>query len=433
MKTTVPNVKTTAKSAILCVFTLIATANGFSQSVSGSNGLVFNNYTEIAKPNGSLKKGAEYRFNSVTNGVNAVVRIDTTVGGATVSKIDDNSGGLGYVSAFQPEIKIPSGTGESYVQMTFSFFKTDNVTPQVMDSISATAVDIDGNLRLKEFVEVDMAGGQASYMTSTLDISVLSMLINHFRGSNILGIERNNIDTTAWGNMYTVKKSGITQFTVKFGANTLAASNDSRQYSLYMKNFNIPNQAVLLPVKLESFTAQLNTAGNRVDLQWVTASEMNVSHFAIEKSTDGSNFTDAGLVFAYGNSTERKTYQYADNVSNSTAKIIYYRLRSVDNDGKTTYSATRVIRLGKTTDATITLLTYPNPVTNEVRVTIPATWQGKKVDYQLVNANGQLMRRVADANASQTQTIDMTTLAPGFYIVRVSCEGETAQQKVIKK
>lgn len=84
--------------------------------------------------------------------------------------------------------------------------------------------------------------------------------------------------------MYTVKKSGISQFTVKFGANTLAANNDSRQYSLYMKNFNIPNAAVLLPVKLESFTAQLNNAGNRVDLQWVTASEMNVSHFAIEKA-----------------------------------------------------------------------------------------------------------------------------------------------------
>jgi len=35
--------------------------------------------------------------------------------------------------------------------------------------------------------------------------------------------------------------------------------------------------------------------------------------------------------------------------------------------------------------------------------------------------------------AGQTETISMNSLAPGFYIARVTCEGEAAQQKVVKR
>nr|WP_287424193.1 hypothetical protein [Candidatus Brachybacter algidus] len=48
-----------------------------------------------------------------------------------------------------------------------------------------------------------------------------------------------------------------------------------------------------LPVKLTAFTAILNN--NKVDLKWTTASEVNVSHFVVEKSTDGINYSDAGM------------------------------------------------------------------------------------------------------------------------------------------
>jgi hypothetical protein len=364
--------------------------------------------------------------------VNATVTIDDLVGGAQVSKIDDNSGGLGYVSSFQPEIKIPGGTGESYAQMTFRFYKSDNATPQVIDSLRATGVDIDGNLQLKEFVEINMNGGTASFLSSLLDINILNLLGNSIRGANLLGIERNDIDTSAWGNMYTVRKSGVTQFTAKFGATTvLHNSNSNRQYSLYMKGFNLPNQ-IVLPIKLESFTAMLNNTGNKVDLRWVTSSEKNSSHFAIEKSTDGNTFSDAGMVFAYGNSSEKINYTFTDNISGASAKVIYYRLRSVDADGHVDYSNTRVIRISKQTEQTIAIVTYPNPVTTELRITIPTQWQGKQVTYELFNPNGSAAKRLNTANSSQTETLDLAKLAPGFYMVKVSCGNETATQKIVK-
>src|SRR5688572_18518029 len=112
MKTTVLSMKTTTKAAILCVFSVLFNLAVSAQAVSGSNGLVFNNYTLISGTN--LQKGSVYRFLNVIPNVNATVRIDTLVGGAEVKKVDDNTSGLGYSNAFQPEIKIPSGSGEAY-------------------------------------------------------------------------------------------------------------------------------------------------------------------------------------------------------------------------------------------------------------------------------------------------------------------------------
>jgi hypothetical protein len=431
MKTSLLNLKTTAKAAIFCTLCVMIQANASAQSVSGANGLVFNNPVLQTASNTNLKKGAIYLFSNVLTNVNATVKIDTLVGGAEVRIIDDNSGGLGYTNAFQPELRIPAGAGESYAIFSFTFYNATSNAIQFIDSLRATAVDIDGNLQLKEFAEINMGGGSASYMSSTLDISVVQMLLNTFKATNLLGIERNGIDTSAWSNMFTVRKSNVSTFKVKYGANTLLAAGGNRQYSLYMKGFQYPSQ-ITLPVKLESFTAMLINNTTKVDLKWITSSEKNVSHFVIEKSTDGKNFTDAGTVFAVGNTSERITYTFTDNIS-AQANVTYYRLRSVDADGKIDYSMTRIIRSSKQNTTNVTILTYPNPATNELRITIPANWQGKQVTYEIVNASAQSVKKINAGSGSQTETVDVSKLTPGFYFVNVSCGTETAQQKIVKK
>jgi len=186
-----------------------------------------------------------------------------------------------------------------------------------------------------------------------------------------------------------------------------------------------------LPVKLISFNAML--INNKVDLTWMTASEQNASHFAIEKSTDGSNFSDIGMVFAYGNTTEQKSYEFTDNIATSNNTVIYYRLRQVDIDGKFDYSSIRIIRIGKQAENTITILTYPNPVSSELRVTVPNNWQGKKITYELFNANGQVAKKSATSNGGQTEIVNVSTLAPGLYIMKATCRDQIAQQKIMKQ
>jgi hypothetical protein len=187
-----------------------------------------------------------------------------------------------------------------------------------------------------------------------------------------------------------------------------------------------------LPVKLISFSAQLNS-NNKTELKWVTASEINASHFVIQKSTDGINFSEIGIVPAKGNSSDIANYSLWDNINTDQQALIYYRLCSVDIDGKKEYSETRMIRVSKSGNSGISIVAYPNPAINDLRVTIPANWQNKKVVYEVIAMNGQTANRYETANSSQTEVINIYNLSPGIYMVKVICEGSIAQQKVIKQ
>ena len=398
-------------------------------SVNLKNGLKFENPQLVGPGGNDLQLNAEYFFSSVNDTTDAIVRIDSLVNGAKVNKIDDNSNGVGYKTAFQPAVQNGNTSGISYAVFSFRFYKKGTNQQISLQEVFATAIDLDGNNTLKEYVKINMETAPAmNYMTLSTDISV-SQNGHTVIGQNTLGIERNGIDTAYYNNMFTVTNTNVTNFSVAYGVSKTTNSSSTRQYSLYLKGFNYPAPSTL-PVKLTAFTASL--VKEKVSLKWETASEINVSHFELERSTDGVNFSQTALVFANGSIATQANYAYADNVSSFQVPVVYYRLRSVDIDGKSELSETRIIRLGKTDANSISILTYPNPVMNELRITVPNNWQNKPAVFEMFNANGQVSSRKSASGCSQTETINTSNLAPGFYIVRVSCEGQNAQQKIVK-
>ncbi len=431
MKTIVP---TRMLSFIVAVSaTIFTTTNSLCQTVSTANemltnGLNFENYTVQSGTPGEV--GTVYHFPDVFTDVDATITIDSLVNGARVGNIDDNSNGLGYKGAFQPYIHSGGVIGYSYVVFSFRFYKKGTTETAPLDIVNASALDIDGNLNLKEFCEVRMGSGStATYMSSTSDLSVLQMLTGQFKGENILGIERSGIDTSAFSNMFTTTNTAITGFSVAYGTNTLIPTNGARQFSLYMKGFNYPDAATL-PLELLSFGAMLKKT--TVELNWITLWEKNLSHFEIERSLDGRTFQQAGLVFGVGNSDFKSSYSFKNNISELAAPIIYYRLKLVDQDGSYGYSDIRAIRISNSKNEVMTVMAYPNPVVNEVKITIPDSWQGTEVKYDLFNANGRVVKSIRSAKASQTEMINMSDLGRGFYVLKASNGTEVAQQKIIK-
>lgn len=97
------------------------------------------------------------------------------------------------------------------------------------------------------------------------------------------------------------------------------------------------------PVKLSAFNAVKKNEG-QVALYWSTSEEINASHFVVERSTNGKEFDDAGLVFAVGNSVENLQYRITVDLRNKKAPVLYYRLRMVDMDGKSTESEVFTLR-----------------------------------------------------------------------------------------
>jgi hypothetical protein len=181
---------------------------------------------------------------------------------------------------------------------------------------------------------------------------------------------------------------------------------------------------------LSAFNAAINN--NKVSLCWITGMEKDFSHFVIERSTDGEEYKDAALVFANGNSTVRQSYSFADAVNTNAHPVLYYRLRLVSTGGKYSYSATRIIKAGETVQGN-QLQVYPNPVISDLRITIPEAWQNKPVSYDVYNGHGQLVKRIVNQTASQSELVNMQGMGAGLYMVKAFTGTDTAIQWIIKK
>jgi hypothetical protein len=402
--------------------------------MSLANSIRFNYTTDPTLISGSaLSAGAQYKYENVKPGMDAIVTIDSIVGGLVINTLDDNTGANGgFLEAFQPIMTSGSSVGDSYAVFRFNFKVTGTSTDQKLDTAITTPIDIDGLSNLYEFDQINMgAGASAAYLSFSPAITLTQVGPGTFMGIDADGISQPGVDTIARGNMYTVTNYNINSFIAKLGIRTTISQQTQRLFSLYSAAFNYP-MFTLLPVTLESFTATLNGSGNQVNLAWTTTSQVNVNHFVVERSVDGTNFSDAGIVFPDLAASQDANYFFLDNISSVKENMIYYRLCTMDLDGGLHYSDTRAFRISNQAVNNISILAYPNPVVNQLNITIPNAWQNKQVFYEIFNANGQLLTRINEGNGSQTQTINVNNLSSGLYILKVSSEGQILQQKIFK-
>jgi hypothetical protein len=128
----------------------------------------------------------------------------------------------------------------------------------------------------------------------------------------------------------------------------------------------------IVPVEFLSFDAK--RANEKVNLTWVTASEINNSHFEVERSIDNNRFEQIGIVKGNGTTSMMNTYRMVDNIKtlvNTNATTVYYRLKQVDYDGEYTYTDVRTVELNNL--EAIALTVYPNPNNGEFNLSIQST------------------------------------------------------------
>ena len=197
----------------------------------------------------------------------------------------------------------------------------------------------------------------------------------------------------------------------------------------YSQNSSVKPSAHSLPLSLTTFTAQL--INDRTVLSWTTDMELNASHFVIERSIDGTEYDDAGIVFTQGQGQLHREYNFSDNLSGIKARVIYYRLKMVDLDAEYNFSDVLQVRMINGVEAS-SLSVYPNPVQNELRVTIPDSWQNKAVSYCIYNMQGNLLVQRSRSNAGQTESLLISDLPAGNYVIRTAYGSQEAIKQFIK-
>ena len=224
-------------------------------------------------------------------------------------------------------------------------------------------------------------------------------------------------------------KAPSTPGTVKFAFVGMCGANTSGSTAVaaYKNTKSFVVIANTVPVKLTSFDA-LQSNG-KVNLAWTSASEVNLAYYAIQRSADGVNYTTVGKLTAAGNTASIHTYDYTDDAT-KLGGAIYYRLNSVDKDGKSAYSAVKQVVI-KTKTNILTGL-YPNPL---------RLGQGLKLNYtsvksgtasvQIINMTGKkvLNTNVSVSEGSNALSVAVGNLPTGIYSVSIIAEDGTVQRQ----
>jgi hypothetical protein len=153
-----------------------------------------------------------------------------------------------------------------------------------------------------------------------------------------------------------------------------------------------------------------------VFLTWATATELNNSHFNIQRSTDSRNWQNIGTVQGAGTTLEKQSYTFTDE--QPWRGINYYRLQQVDYDGKFEFS--NVLSVEFSSDGGPAVQFYPNPVKGEI-IFSGLDWEGGAYTVSVADISGKIwLTAKPDGNR-----LDLGGLPAGTYFLKMQNETGT--------
>jgi len=189
-----------------------------------------------------------------------------------------------------------------------------------------------------------------------------------------------------------------------------------------------------LPIELLSFSGAEN--GNIIELNWVTATEINNDYFEIQRSIDGISFSTIGVVAGNGTTMLPSNYSYVDiNPANGTN---YYRLKQVDYDGAIEYHNVIALSYNSTqkgsNNAYINI--YPNPYRDgSLTLNLKEFEAYSEINLSIADVDGKTILNTT-LNVIANKKIDIipslvTKLNKGIYLVKVKTHDKVLTQYVI--
>lgn len=170
----------------------------------------------------------------------------------------------------------------------------------------------------------------------------------------------------------------------------------------------------ILPIELGEFTAE--AVDIDAELNWTTLTEINNSHFEVERSLNGSDWEFVSRVESKavdGNSVFELNYNFTDKSAAVLGSSVFYRLKQVDLgvDAISSFTPIRLVTFDENVQIATTI--FPTIVTPGTPVNI----QSSNIDsIQIFNVTGELVN-VLDESGVRATSINTSGLARGLYIV----------------
>jgi len=205
---------------------------------------------------------------------------------------------------------------------------------------------------------------------------------------------------------------------------SFSVTSDNNSYG--SSRFRVVFRSAILPISGIALNGTSRQEG--VQLNWTVLTETDMNGYVVERSSDGRAFTAIGQVKATGNNNSNHNYTYLDTKPLSNTS--YYRIRAIGNNGEIKYSSIIKIQQGKTWSVQL----YPNPVKDQLYITMNNTGSDEVYTFRIINAYGQEVLRSNGKALSGKLSVNVSTLTQGIYQLQVfNKSGEVVTEKFIRR
>jgi hypothetical protein len=185
-----------------------------------------------------------------------------------------------------------------------------------------------------------------------------------------------------------------------------------------------------VPVELTSFTAAL--AGNKVNINWSTATEVNNLGFEVERRTENSEWITVAYKSGSGTTTAPQAYSVVDDIAGNNSAKLYYRLKQIDFNGVATYYdevevtnlfAPQEFLLGQN---------YPNPFNPSTKISFGIP-ERSSIMLKVYNSIGEEVALIAGGIfEAGTYTFDFnaSSLPSGNYVYVLQTDNSVISKKM---
>ncbi len=231
-------------------------------------------------------------------------------------------------------------------------------------------------------------------------------------------------DNVAASHTHAFSYKKVTVFGEEQPLYTLAANTPRlAMLSVEINSSTTGNCLNLLPIRFKNVAVSKINSGNQIEFE--IAHLVDNSNFIIERSYDGTFFKQIETLPA--NASNK--YTYIDNAANTNVKT-YYRVKEVLPTGYIYNSA--LVLVTPTTDNQVYV--FPNPAVNYLNISLNSTLQTKKLHLTVTDVHGKKVISKATGINSATNTLDVSTLQAGSYVLQIFDETNTSvlTQRFIK-
>ena len=185
----------------------------------------------------------------------------------------------------------------------------------------------------------------------------------------------------------------------------------------------------VLPVKLINFSAK--DLGNKVEVKWVTTSEINSSHYLVERSTDGHQFESIARVVSNNNADLQNTYGHTDMLP--VNGMLYYRLAMIDKDGSIAYSKIVTINIKNAKTFVIENVKL-SAGSSSLKINV-STSESQLLSFAVADVSGRIVvaKNIQLQAGTNNIIANIPAISKGIYYVKMQTPGALITKAVLRE